>query len=119
VAERKITQHAIQRFIERIDRSATPARAWQRIAEMAAAGTVRPKPRWWTDCRSAPGTVFIYWADQPSACLVATHEAIVTVVSRDLCAVTRRGRDLSAGRRRGRRPRQLEASWRDSRQEAA
>ena len=90
------------------------AGAWQSIAEMAATGSVRPKPRWWTDCRSGPGTVFICSAAQPTACLVATQEAIVTVVSRDLCAVTRRGRQRSAGRWREGRPRQLEESWRYS-----
>ena len=41
MAKRRITQHAIQRFIERVDRSATPADASRRIAEMATSGNGR------------------------------------------------------------------------------
>jgi len=89
MATRRITQHAIQRFIERVDRSATTADASRRIAQMAANRRVRPTPRSWTNCRPGPGTVFICSAVTPDACLVATRDAILTVVSRDLCAVTR------------------------------
>ena len=105
MAERRITQHAIRRFIERVDRSATPGDALRRIAEMATNGRVRPKPRSWTNCRPGPGTVFIYSAREADTCLVATRDAVLTVVSRDLCAAGReqqvaRGRDQRRGRPR-------------------
>lgn len=103
----RITQHAVQRFIERVDRAATPSVAASRIAAMLENGRVRPNPRWWTGSRPEPGTMFVYSADEPEACLLATRDAVVTVVSRDLCATTRRkrealGRHARSGRRRGR-----------------
>jgi hypothetical protein len=81
MAERRITQHAIQRFIERVDRSATAADASRKIAQMAASGRVRPNPRSWTNCKPRPGTVFIYSVADPDACLVAN-------VWRNLCGLT-------------------------------
>jgi hypothetical protein len=89
----RITQHAIQRFIERVDEAATPSGAADRIAAMLKTGRVRPNPRWWTGSRPEPGTVFVYSAAEPDACLLATRNAVVTVVSRDLCAITRRHRE--------------------------
>lgn len=118
MANRRITQHAIKRFIERVDRSATPADASRRIAQMAASGRVRPKPRSWTNCKPGPGTVFIYSVADPDACLVATRDAILTVVSRDLCAVTRR-HQVGCGRgQRGGRPRHDLDTWRPAELEA-
>ena len=70
-------------------------------------GKTRPKARRWTAARPAPGTMFVYSVDEPKACLLATREAVVTVVSRDLCAASRRRRSTWAeaaahhGRRNG------------------
>jgi hypothetical protein len=107
----RITQHAVQRFIERVDGAATPSDAADRIAAMLKTGRVRPNPRWWTGSRREPGTVFVYSAAEPEACLLATRDAVVTVVSRDLCAVTRRHREAYGHRR--------SQAWRQTALEAA
>ncbi|MEA2682270.1 MAG: hypothetical protein QOK05_598 [Chloroflexota bacterium] len=88
----RITSHAIQRFIERVDRSASPVEAASRIRAMLDHGRTRPTARRWTGSRPTPGTMFVYSADEPQACLLATREAVVSVVSRDLCAASRRQR---------------------------
>ncbi len=111
MADRRITQHAIRRFIERVDRSASPAAAAHRIASMVASGRTRPNPRAWTNCKSGDGTVFIYSADEPEACLVATSYAVVTVVSRDLCATNRRRPERHGRCRSGHRPRATYLEW--------
>ncbi|MEA2646592.1 MAG: hypothetical protein QOE92_1675 [Chloroflexota bacterium] len=85
MATRTITRHAVQRYIERVDRSATPATASRHLADLVTGGRVRPKPRSWTVVDPAPGKVFIYSASEPDVCLVATRDAVVTVLTRDLC----------------------------------
>jgi len=92
----RITNHAIQRFIERVDRSASPVEAASRIRAMLDHGKTRPTARRWTGSRPTPGTMFVYSADEPQACLLATREAVVTVVARDLCAASRRQRSTWA-----------------------
>ena len=71
---------------------------------MLERGRTRPTARRWTGSRPTPGTMFVYSADEPEACLLATREAVVTVVSRGLCAASRRQRvvwaDTPARRRR-------------------
>lgn len=84
----RITQHAIQRFIERVDHSASPIEAAGRIHAMLDHGKTRPTARRWTGSRSTPGTTLVYSADEPEACLLTTREAVVTVMSRDLCAAS-------------------------------
>lgn len=60
MANRRITNHTIRPFVERVDSSARGATAARRIAMMEAKGNVRPKPRHWTVSSAAPGTVLIY-----------------------------------------------------------
>ena len=115
-----ITQHAVQRFMQRVDRTVSANQAAGRIAAMLEHGRVRPNPRRWTTSRPAPGTVFIYCADEPEACLVATGGAVVTVVSRDLCAASRPYREAPRRPTRGgRRPRLIPDRWNGTWLEAA
>ena len=110
----RITQHAVQRFIERVDGAATPSGAADRIAAMLMTGRVRPNPRWWTGSRPEPGTVFVYSATEPEACLLATRDAVVTVVSRDLCAVTRRHREAYGRQQTNWRRHRCSQAWRQT-----
>jgi hypothetical protein len=91
----RITRQAVQRFIERVDGTVSLSGAADRIAAMLKTGRVRPNPRWWTGSRRERGTVFVYSATEPDACLLATRDAVVTVASRDLCATTRRNREAN------------------------
>lgn len=85
----RISSHAIARYSERVDRSAARTAAFQAIAEMLAAGTVRTTPRWWTTCRLEPGTRLVYSAVNPDVCLIVKNDTVVTLVTRDLCAPSR------------------------------
>ena len=76
-----------------------------------ANGRTRPNPRAWTNCKSGDGTVFIYSADEPEVCLVAAGDAVVTVVSRDLCATNRRRPERHGRRGSGHRPRPRYEQW--------
>lgn len=82
---RRITSHAIQRYIERVDHSANPTVAFHRLVDLAGHGRVRPNPRAWTSADPAAGKVFIYPAADPDVCLVATRDTVVTVLTRGLC----------------------------------
>jgi hypothetical protein len=81
-----ITNHAVDRYHERVDPSATPSIAFWAIRDMLATGVVRTKPRAWTTCRLEPGQRLVYSALCADACLVITEGCVVTVLSRELCA---------------------------------
>jgi hypothetical protein len=81
-----ITAHAVQRYCERVEPGSSAQTANAAIAEIAATGRRRARPRRWTriaGCR--PGAVYVYSHCHPGVCLVMRREAVVTVFSRRAC----------------------------------
>jgi hypothetical protein len=112
----RITAHAIARYQQRVDSRASGAAAVEAIAAMVAAGCVRANPRRWTDVALVPGTKLVYSAIQPDACLVVRDQAVVTVITRELCARRRRvptdARRPKANQPGLRRIHEYETDWR-------
>ena len=84
-----VTHHAITRFRERVDRSATRTEAVNAVRRIG--GSARPcsRPRKW--CRLAgvgtqPGSRYLYSAVYPGICLVVRENVVVTVFSKEACA---------------------------------
>lgn len=82
----RISQHAIQRYQERVDASSSVAIAVGAMRQILATGSARPRPRNWTTSRAEPGMRWIYAADRPDICLVVRNSTVVTVLTVDLCA---------------------------------
>jgi hypothetical protein len=66
----RISRHAIDRYRERVDRTAERRVAFQALAAMLASGSVRTTPRWWTTCGLEPGTRLVYSAVNADVCLI-------------------------------------------------
>jgi hypothetical protein len=82
----RISQHAIQRYQERVDASASVASAVGAMRQILTTGAARPRPRNWTTSRAEPGMRWIYGADRQDICLVVRNNTIVTVLTVELCA---------------------------------
>jgi hypothetical protein len=103
----RISQHAVQRYTDRVDRATSPAVARLRIAQILALGRWRPSPRHWMSGASRrPGTRFVYWAELPSVCVIVVEGTAVTLVTRELTRGPRmRPPGSHAGAARSRRQR--------------
>lgn len=82
----RISQHAVQRYQERVDPAAPAVIASAAIHQILSTGSVRPQPRDWTTCRVEPGMRFVYSADGEDVCLVLRDLTVVTVLTVELCA---------------------------------
>src|SRR3954453_9936480 len=86
----RITSHVVDRFIERVDPTASRAHARRVLTEFLTRGKCRTTPRHWMDHVSpARGKRFIYWADLPGVCLVVIDGVAVTLLTRDLVRARR------------------------------
>jgi hypothetical protein len=101
-----ITRHAIERYQQRVDRSASKREAAIAISQILDKATARARPRrWGRVIGQAPGSRYLYSADHPGICLVVAGGAVVTVHSRRVCAGWRHLRaELVEARTRRRRP---------------
>jgi hypothetical protein len=80
-----VSAHAVIRFSERVDPSASVREAFGAVDEIACRGRVCPRPRhWMCDVRCEPGTVFVYWQEWPGVALVVRDDCVLTVLTRDL-----------------------------------
>ena len=80
----QITRHALDRWAERVAGRGghSPEITLERFLSI---GRRRPRPRHWTTAAAAPGTSFVYAAEQPDVCVVLRGRAAVTVLTRSLC----------------------------------
>jgi hypothetical protein len=94
----RITTHAVERWIQRVDPRASVLEARFALEQFVALGRMRPVPRHWMrgQVRQEPGTCFIYNATHPGACAVVTNTVVVTVVTKDLFGAPRRHLRLAA-----------------------
>lgn len=82
----RVTQHAIERYMTRVDPWASRERARACVEQIVACGHVRPTPRHWMRHRvgMTPGLRFVYWAEQPDVCALVLDGSVVTMVNRGL-----------------------------------
>jgi hypothetical protein len=116
-AEARIAHHAVERWIERVDGTASLAEARMAVGRFVALGRARPTPRHWMRglVRQEPGTVFVYNAERPRVCAVVVDGVVVTVLVRAL--FERTSRHLTTVTHDGRRPSADErARWRWNRE---
>jgi hypothetical protein len=105
----RISNHAIQRYRERVDPDASRQEARGALHRFVLLGRSRSRPRHWMRGRpTVPGTRYVYWAGRPSLCLVVADGCVVTVVTRELCRTQPRSGYLRALPR----PAAEEARWR-------
>jgi len=97
----RVTEHAIDRYIERVDPKACRMEAASAMDLIGDRATVRPRPRHWMrlTVTGSPGATFLYWAEAPGVCLLATDEVIATVFTRETCKRWQRVRLMLADRR--------------------
>jgi len=97
--EVRITEHAVDRYQERVDPGASRQESLLALQQFAALGrrTVRPR-HWMGTCRLGPGVQCIYWATRPGICLLVCNDAAVTAITRRLCQQTKSPVRLSAAR---------------------
>ena len=106
----RISHHAAQRYIDRVDSTAAPAAARMRVAQILARGRWRASPRhWMSETNPAPGTRFVYWAGLPGVCVIVVNATATTLVTRAVTTAARRERrlmviGLSTGDRRRHTP---------------
>jgi hypothetical protein len=83
----RVTHHAVERYIDRVEPSATRHQAASAIARIVGRGQVRSNPRHWMRglVRQTPGLRFIYLAEQPGVCALVIDGAVVTIITRRLC----------------------------------
>jgi hypothetical protein len=109
-----ITRHAIERYQQRVDRSASKREAGIAISQILDKATARARPRRWSrTIAHATGSRYLYSADHPGICLVVAGGAVITVHSRPVCAAWQHLRlELVDGRTRRPRPTlDLPAMW--------
>ena len=82
----RISQHAIQRYQERVDASSSVAVAVGAMRQILTTGSARPRPRNWTTSRAEPAMRWIYGAERPDICLVVRNSTVVTLLTVELCA---------------------------------
>lgn len=84
-----VTQHAIDRYIQRVEPSASRDDAHDRVARIVTLGQARPTPRHWMRerVRLTPGIRFVYWWQQPQVCALVLNGAVITILTRALCAM--------------------------------
>jgi hypothetical protein len=83
----QVTHHAVDRYIDRVDPSATRHQAAAAIARIIGRGRVRSTPRHWMRglVRQTPGLRFVYLAELPGVCALVIDGAVVTIITRRLC----------------------------------
>lgn len=100
--EVRVTKHARERYIERVDRRAGHDQAEAVIRKIALGGRARATPRHWMRMVDpSPGARFIYCADHPHVCLMVRDHSVVTVFSKPVCRRWARLAGPQGGRGRG------------------
>jgi hypothetical protein len=110
-----ISDHAVQRYRERVDPAATELNARLAMARIVTTGTVCPRPRRWTRVAGyRAGTSYVYSAEAPGICVAVRDGMVRTIFSRRVCARWRQGEVATTSMRRfrERRLRRCEAKRR-------
>ncbi len=84
-----VTRHAIDRFRDRVDSTATRAEAVNAVRHIGGSARTCSRPRKWcrlAGVRTRPGSRYLYSAVYPGICLVVRGNAVITVFSKEGCA---------------------------------
>lgn len=87
-----ISQHAVSRYVERVDRGASRLEARLAISRLASLSRARPVPRHWmrrNGVQPQAGVLFLYPSERPDVCLVVREHTVLTVLTRAVCVVRR------------------------------
>ena len=94
----RVSRHAVERYIERVDPRLDARQAAEAIREIWRSGRARPRPRWWSSrMGERPGTRYVYSAADADVCLIAAGRCVVTVQSRAICHEWRGQEQLAHG----------------------
>jgi len=88
----RVSQHAITRYIERVDAGASRLEARFAIGRLLALGRARAVPRHWmrrNGIDAQPGLLFVYCAASPGVCVLVRDRTVVTVITRAMCTANR------------------------------
>ena len=90
-----ISRHAIERYQQRVDPSASYLEAQLALTRFVTLGRHRPVPRWWMrgHVRTDPGVRFCYLSASPHLCAVLVEGVVVTVLTKSMFAASRRVSD--------------------------
>jgi len=83
-----ISEHAISRYLERVDRTISRREARIAISRVVSLGRTRSVPRHWmrrNGIEPRPGVVFVYCSRRPGVCLIVRDGTVLTVITRRLC----------------------------------
>jgi hypothetical protein len=78
-----VSTHAIDRFIQRVDPTASRPEAALNIRQMLDDAKARATPRKWTGITARPGSRYLYSPTHPGICLVERGGRIRTVFARE------------------------------------
>jgi hypothetical protein len=108
-----VSSHAVDRYIERVDRRASRQEALFGLGQIVALGRSRPLPRHWLRDHVAPaaGLTFLTWCQRPGICLLVRDGVVVTVITRAMCG-PQTDHHLAAVRREPHRSAAETARWR-------
>jgi hypothetical protein len=87
----RITNHAIERYRNRVDPRASHDEARLVLSRMISSGRARSTPRhWMRHVSRTPGLVFLYWSDLPGVCGLVLNGALITILTREVCNAGKR-----------------------------
>ncbi len=107
----RVTDHAIERYRQRVEPGTSSLMARLRLEQMVAVGRTRSTPRYWMRGYLAPtpGLRFLYCAQRPNVCALLVRNSVVTVLTRSMFS----GRGSLERPRPAGRPRALDpCHWR-------
>ena len=82
----RISSHAVDRYLQRVDRRVSRRQAASVIDEIIRSGRCRPVPRrWMKTVKPGPGLLFVLSADHPGVALAVRDRTVVTVYSKSTC----------------------------------
>jgi hypothetical protein len=85
----RISQHAITRYVERVDHGASRTEARVALMRLLALGKARSVPRHWMrrdGVKPQPGMLYVYPSERPGVCLLVRDGTVLTVITRALCS---------------------------------
>lgn len=87
-----ISHHAVARYVERVDSTASENVAHLAISQIVTFGRTRPLPRHWmrNDVEPSPGLSFVIWSRHPHVCLLVRDHVVVSTLTRAMCTPTER-----------------------------
>jgi len=83
----EISSHAVERYVERVDRGASRREAALALRQILSLSRSRPVPRHWlrSYVPASVGLTFVTWSHRPQICLLVRDGVVVTLITRAMC----------------------------------